>query len=272
MENALGKIEQPISLPIVEIVEETATVKTFFFKKEFDSQPGQFVIMWIPRVDEKPFSVSYDDHGRLGLSIANVGPFTKNLFNKKVGDLVGLRGPYGSWFKLKNNFKRILLVGGGYGVAPLAFLAQRAVKQKITVDFCNGARTKSLLLFKKRLTDYKVNLHISTDDGSDGIKGTVIDATNDCLGKNTYDAVYICGPELMEKKIIDLCAEKNLECRVSIERYMKCGFGICGQCCLDGSGERMCLEGPVVSGKYALKHKEFGAYHRGKSGRKEYYK
>lgn len=271
MEKPLGKIEQPISLPITKIIQENDTVRTFFFKSEFHSKPGQFVIMWIPRLDEKPFSIAYDADGTFGLSIAKVGAFTEKLFSLKAGDVVGLRGPYGSFFKVKNNFKKILLVGGGYGVAPLAMLASQAMEQKITIDFCNGARTKDLLLFENRLAELKVNVHVSTDDGSAGRQGYVTDLADELLDKQKYDCVYVCGPELMERKIVESAHRKHVPCQVSVERYMKCGFGICGQCCLDDSGERMCLEGPVVSGEYALAQKEFGQYHRSKSGTKIYF-
>ena len=271
MERPIGTIEQPTSLPIERIVQENENVKTFYFKKSLNSKPGQFVIMWIPRINEKPFSIAYDENGELGLSIARVGPFTEKLFTHTKGDIVGIRGPYGSYFTLDNNSKRVLMVGGGYGVAPLATLAAQAKEKGTEVDFCNGARTKNLLLFQKRLNDLSCTVHIATDDGSEGHKGFVTESANDCMEENNYDCVYVCGPEIMEKKIVDACAKKQIPCQVSIERYMKCGFGICGQCCIDSSGERMCQEGPIVSGEYALKQEEFGKYHRTKSGKLEHF-
>ncbi len=271
MERPLHPFEQPRMLPIADIVQETENVRTFFFAVELHSKPGQFVIMWIPRVDEKPFSIAYDEDGKLGLSIAKVGRFTEKLFEYKKGDLVGIRGPYGSPFTLQEGSKRILLVGGGYGVAPLATLASQALARGITVDFCNGARTKTQLLFMKRLKAMKIHLHIATDDGSEGRKGFVTDVAAELLAKNSYDVVYTCGPELMEQKVVNAASEKNVPCQVSIERYMKCGFGICGACCLDGSGKRMCLEGPVVSGEFARTQSEFGKFHRIASGHKIFF-
>jgi len=269
MEHAFGTIEQPEVLPIADIKQENERVRTFYFDKAMKSQPGQFVIVWIPRLDEKPFSIASEENGRLGLAIAKVGAFTEKLFTMKKGEQIGLRGPYGSWFTTENDYKKILLIGGGYGVAPLSFLAQQAKKQDITIDFCNGARTSDQILFKDKLHKLNINLHITTNDGSDGQTGTVLDSTNECLNKNKYDCVYVCGPEVMEKKVAEQCDKLGVPCQVSIERYMKCGFGICGQCCLDDSGARMCKEGPVVWGDYALKQKEFGHYHRTKSGKIE---
>ncbi len=267
----LNQYEQPTSLPIKKIVQENENVRTFYFDVELGSQPGQFVIMWIPRVDEKPFSIATDKDGVLGLSIATVGPFTEKLFELKEGDLVGIRGPYGAYFTLAEGDQRILLIGGGYGTAPLATLAEAAVARGMTVDFCNGARTKDLLLFEKRLEKIGGHNHYSTNDGSYGTQGTTVDIATELMKKNQYDRVYTCGPELMEYAVTKLAAEHDVPCQVSVERYMKCGFGICGQCCLDGDGKRMCLEGPVVSGEYALSQKEFGQYHRGKSGKKVFF-
>ena len=78
--------------------------------------------------------------------------------------------------------------------------------------------------------------------------------------------VSTCGPELMEKKVLDICNQYQVDCEISIERYMKCGFGICGQCCVDDSGIPLCVDGPVVNRKTANEIKEFGQYHRDKAG------
>ena len=271
MERPLGTIDQPKTLPIVKITKEAEHVKTFFFDIEVKSKPGQFMILWIPRLNEKPYSIAYNENGRLGLSIAVVGEFTKKLFTLKEGDILGLRGPYGSSFKLEKNYKRVLMVGGGYGTAPLAILAKKAKDMGLTVDFCRGAFSKNYLLFTERLSEIGANLITTTRDGSFGAKGSVVNIVRDQLEKEKYDCAYICGPELMEKKIVVMCQTKGIPSQVSIERWMKCGFGICGQCCLDDSGERMCVEGPVVTGEYALAQKEFGNYHRTKSGKIEYF-
>ena len=268
MENIFKNIEQPTSLPIKRVVQENANVKTFYFATSLKSKPGQFVIMWLPRIDEKPFSIAFDEAGELGLSVAKVGHFTEKLFALKDGDLVGIRGPYGTHFSLKNDFKKILLVGGGYGVAPLATLAEEAMKKNIDIDFCNGARSKNFLLFQERLKKLKANVYTTTDDGTAGEVGTVVDTASKLMAENKYDSVYTCGPELMEKKIVGLSHDHHTACQVSIERYMKCGFGICGQCTIDSSGQRMCLEGPIVPGDFALAQEEFGRFHRGASGKK----
>jgi dihydroorotate dehydrogenase electron transfer subunit len=78
--------------------------------------------------------------------------------------------------------------------------------------------------------------------------------------------VFACGPEIMQFKIAQMCEKFGVECEISLERYMKCGFGICGNCCVDDAGFTTCQAGPVVSGEASLKVAEFGKYHRDKTG------
>ena len=106
---------------------------------------------------------------------------------------------------------------------------------------------------------------ISTDDGSKGYKGLASDLAKEEIAKEKFDQVLTCGPEIMMKKLYDIC--KNIPFQASLERYMKCGFGICGQCCI-GEGLRVCKEGPVFDGKTLKKIQDFGIYTRDASGRK----
>ena len=166
-----------------------------------------------------------------------------------------------------------------------------------SIDFLMGARNKNLLLFKNRLSKIpNLKLHIATDDGSEGHNGFVTDLLAVILsetknpltvqersflpaGRQAPDAhddnlaplVVTCGPELMEKKVLDICNQHNVDCEVSIERYMKCGIGVCGQCTVDPLGICMCTHGPVVKRELANQITEFGKYHRDKSGKIVYF-
>jgi len=264
--------EQIQYIPIVKITEETPFVKTFYFPQMLPSRPGQFVMLWLPGIDQKPFSVGSADGEKFGLTIFKRGPLTSALFEKHVGDRAGLSGPYGTAFSVRPN-THYIMVGGGYGAAPLAYLAEQAVAINATVDFCIGARSQEHLLFEKRLRQLPgVTLHITTDDGSSGQKGLVTDVFKKLTEKAANNTlVATCGPELMEKSVLDICNEKNIDCEISIERYMKCGTGVCGQCCVDPLGIAMCQQGPVVSKNLANKITEFGVYHRDKSGKKKYF-
>lgn len=272
----------PKAIPIKKIITETPFVKTFVFEHALNSKPGQFVNLWIPRVDEKPMSIAFDNGKEFWVTMFAVGNFSKKMHTLKVGDLVGVRGPYGTNFTGPDggSFKKgqhLVMMGGGYGAAPLYNLTVAAVKAGCKVDFVIGARSKEHLLYIDRIKKLKnVKLFIATDDGSVGVKGynTMIlerlikehkakKSKGARVSKSSrVDCVYTCGPEVMMKRISDMCFAAKIPAQVSIERYMKCGFGVCGQCCVDSGGERMCKSGPVVDNVKARKITEFGKYHR----------
>ncbi|MFA4830622.1 MAG: dihydroorotate dehydrogenase electron transfer subunit [Patescibacteria group bacterium] len=271
--------DTPKMLKITKITTETLRVKTFYFNYPLNSRPGQFVMVWIPGVDQKPFSIGYDDGKKFGLTVCAVGNFSKKFSTMKVGEKVGVSGPYGTSFSLKSN-THYITVAGGYGAAPLGYLAEEASKLKnVKIDFLLGAKSCDSILFEKRLSKLKnTTVHCATNDGSKGYRGFVTDflkqhintPTHQHLNPSTLKHVLVCacGPELMEKKVLDICNEHKINCEVSIERYMKCGLGVCGQCAVDDLGICMCTHGPVVSRELANKIKEFGVYHRDKSGAK----
>lgn len=260
------RIEKPVILEIDKVVEEAEGFKTFVFKHKLNAKPGQFVMLWIPRVDEKPFSVTYQDEKKFALTVFKVGKFTEKLFSMKKGDKVGVRGPYGNPFNLEG--KRVVLVGGGCGTAPLGFLADELKKKKVDVNFIVGAKSKNYLLYLDRMKKSGIKTFVTTDDGSFGVKGFTTDLLKTFIEKNRLDKVYACGPEVMLANVVKMCLEAKVPCEVSMERYMKCGFGICGQCCVDDSGVRVCKEGPVFSAEQVSRMKEFGKYKRSASGRK----
>ncbi len=253
-------MDTPLMLPIANITEENPHVKTFWFDYNLKSTPGQFVMLWLPGVDQKPFSIAYDNGIQFGLTIFAVGPMTNTLFEAKIGDKVGITGPYGNPFSIKEN-THYIMVAGGYGAGPLGVLAEAVQDKHCTIDFCVGARSADLLLFEERMAALPhVSVHVSTDDGSKGHKGYVTDILKKQLEAHSQKNVLVatCGPEPMEVAVLNLCNEYDVDCEISIERYMKCGFNICGQCCVDGLGIPMCSVGPVVSRKIANKITEFG--------------
>lgn len=275
----------PVTLPIKKIIRETPHVKTFVFAYDLLSRPGQFVNIWVPRVDEKPMSIAYDTgKGEFWLTIFAVGAMTKILHAMKVGDRVGIRGPFGKAFEYQPG-NHLITVGGGYGAAPLYSLAKEAVSKKCTVDFIVGARSREYLLYTDHVKKIKsVTLHVATDDGSIGAKGyntlllekiiLAMKKTVSGRAKLKKTIVFAVGPEVMMKRVSDICAAEagtGIQCQVSVERYMKCGFGVCGSCCLDDSGITVCTEGPAMDHKKARKNGDFGVAHRDAVGRKHAY-
>lgn len=261
----------PKAVKIIEIRKENAIVTRYVFDTSFGAKPGQFVNLWVPGHDEKPFSVADDDGKNLTLCIANVGPFTAYLEEKfKVGDRVGIRGPYGTSNRIPKNCN-VVTVGGGYGSAPLLFFAKEAVKNGCKVDFVIGARNKDYLLYDTEAAKYDgIKVHVATDDGSAGEKGYCTEIVKKLIGEKRVEFVATCGPELMEYALMKIIDGTGIDADISVERYMKCGFAICGNCCVDGTGEPSCVAGPVMSIEYVKKLTDFGKYHRDHLGNKLY--
>ena len=254
------------TLPIAAIRAENSSLRTFIFKGKLQAEPGQFIMLTLFSQGEKPFSIlDVDDHS-FSMTIKNIGPFTDRLFNMEVGDLVSVRGPYGQSFT--RNAGSILMVGGGYATPPLRFLAKKlredGVRRLINI---NGARSAGDLLY---VDDFEIlchESHIATDDGSLGIKGTSVDVMETVLGSETFDQIYISGPEKMMKAAVAVARKYQIPYEVNLERYMKCGVGICGSCVMDPTGFILCLEGPIVDHETLDGLDDFGVSHRGKTGR-----
>jgi dihydroorotate dehydrogenase electron transfer subunit len=261
----------PQTYRIKSVRKETANVQSFTFDGSLGALPGQFVMLWLPGIDEIPMSVAYDDGEELRITFFAVGDMTKALALKKVGDLVGLRGPFGTFYEWKNQ-QHLALVAGGYGAAPMYFAARSAVEDGCTLDVIVGARSKEHLLYLEEFSSLKsTTLHVATDDGSQGHKGYNVEVLKELLTERKIDQVFACGPERMLKAVSDITAEAKIPSQLSLERYMKCGFGLCGNCTVDPLGIRMCVEGPVVKNETARKISEFGEYHRDDLGKKHPY-
>ena len=258
--------DKPTAMRIAKVVSENKRVKSFYFNYPFSGNPGQFVMLWIPGYDEIPVGIIRPDEKYFIVSVAAVGEGTNALHRLKPGDRVGIRGPYGSFFSLPKNKAEVALIAGGYGMVPLAFLAVELRRKNITTDLFIGARNKSELLFYGWMKSIGVNVYAATDDGSEGFHGFVTDCFSSSLKKKLYEMAYIVGPEIMEKKIAEICYKNRIPFEISLERYIKCGIGICGQCCVDKSGWRMCVEGPVVNHVSLKKIIEFGKYKRDAAG------
>ena len=256
-----------MNIPKITNITETKTenkdVKTFTFEYPKRIIPGQFFMIWIPGVDEIPMSVSYIDKDIKGITFRKVGEATNALFDLGRGDKIGIRGPYGNGFKI--NGKRILFVGGGTGVAMLAPAVEEARINNISSTIIIGVKNSSELFFEDRFKKCGAEIHISTDDGSKGYNGFSTDLADELLNKEKFTSVLTCGPEIMMKNLLDRC--KNISFQASLERYMKCGVGVCSQCCI-GEGLRVCVEGPVFDGKTLKNIEDFGVYKRDASGKK----
>lgn len=245
---------------IDKVIKEGAGITTLRFTYDRDIAPGQFLMVWVPGVDEVPMSASFI-YGAKGVSVKEVGEATRALSSLQIGDKIGVRGPYGKGYEISPG--KALIVGGGTGMASLMPAAD-FIGDRGRVDIMIGARGASELIFVERARRLSQEVHLSTDDGSLGFKGTVVQMARLHMESKRYDMVLGCGPERMLEALLALCQEFGTPCQLSLERYMKCGVGLCGSCALDGI--RVCADGPVLPGYRLVGLSEFGKSKRDESG------
>jgi dihydroorotate dehydrogenase electron transfer subunit len=238
---------------------ESKDVVTLRFKWDAECLPGQFIMVWVPGAEEVPMSLSHTSCEK-GISVKQVGPTTTKLCSLKVGDFIGVRGPYGEGFRPVEG--RVLVVGGGFGLSGVGALID---KLGDGCDVIAAARNEHELFFLDRARASARDVWIATDDGSVGFKGNAVQLMRQKLAENEYSAVLACGPERMLYFLNQACAELKVPCQLSLERLMKCGAGLCGSCVVDG--KRVCAEGPVFDGAALLDSKEFGKTKRDDSGK-----
>jgi len=267
-----GDLEhRPRIVRIRDVKEETPTVKSIAFRDDqcSNGRPGQFVMIWIPGIDEVPMSLSLIGRdGTSGVTVRKRGEATNALCAKKASDQIGVRGPYGTYFTVREEAK-LLLAGGGTGTAALAPLIELPIMRKKDLTIVTGARTKAELIYLNRFKALhpakKMRLVATTDDGSYGIKGLASSVVNTLLEREKFDMIYACGPELMMKTILDAAQKTGTPVQFSLERIFKCGIGICGSCSL--GQYRVCRDGPVFSGDMLQGVTEFGKTRRDTAGR-----
>jgi dihydroorotate dehydrogenase electron transfer subunit len=226
-----------------------------------EARPGHFVNARI--ADEgvdpllrKPFSVYTTDRerGEISLLYSVVGATTRGMARKLPGHVLDLVGPLGGQvFRPNPNPEALhVMVGGGYGVPPLVFLARELLlaNRDAEIAFLIGARTKDLLLCEAELRMAGVVTHTATEDGTCGVRGRVTDVLEPLLKKHCRElvTVYCCGPTPMMQAVGGLSEALGIPCQVSVEVSMPCGIGVCMGCVLDlrdGRRVRCCVDGPV---------------------------
>lgn len=265
---------------IRDVIEETPTTRTFLFEDEFStaSKPGQFLMVWIPQIEELPMSVgieSFESGELAAVTVRKYGFGSTSLYQKQVGEHIGIRGPYGNHFSIPDSLRNALLVGGGTGLVPLVRLFKAHLQYRVESSLIMGARTKNEVLFENKVqkllihSNFIGNVAFSTDDGSYGLKGSAVDLAESTLLSKKFDMIYTCGPELMMKGIHSLGEKFSIPVEASLERYMKCAIGICGSCCIND--RLVCRDGTIFDSNSLRQLTEFGVRYRDKSGRFSYY-
>jgi dihydroorotate dehydrogenase electron transfer subunit len=242
----MSRFHLPTAVRIAEVIEENYRTKTFVLDAELDAVPGQFVMAWLPRFDEKPFSLVAASP--VTLMVTAVGPFTRLLHERRAGDLVWIRGPFGHGFSMPEGVRRAALVAGGYGVAPLLWLAREHGRDLRSMTAILGARTQADVLYAWRFAEQtRAEVQITTEDGSLGLRGRVTDALRPQLESGAVDAIFGCGPHGMLSAVDAMADEFGVRAQLSWEAYMRCGIGLCGSC--EHEGKLLCLDGPVLCRK-----------------------
>jgi dihydroorotate dehydrogenase electron transfer subunit len=229
------------------------------------ARPGQFVEVAVPRGRNillgRPFSIHQASRrggfaGTLEIVFDVVGPGTAWLAEVEQHQQLDVIGPLGRSFQYPKGLRSCLLVGGGYGAAPLHFLAEELRAHDKDVSMIVGARDHERV-FKpiegKRLASA---FAITTEDGSLGERGRVTDMLAAMIARTRAEVVYACGPNPMLRAVAEFCSELSIPCQVAVEEMMACGLGVCWTCAVplvsaDGStwwNVRACVEGPVFNG------------------------
>lgn len=246
---------------IDEIIEETPTIKTFVLKpqKKISFKTGQFIELAVPGIGEAPFTPSSDPaiEDRLEVTIMKVGLVTEALHIMRKGESIGIRGPYGNGYPIEEFIgKKIYIVGGGVGFAPLRSLLYTLMHnlnsfQKVFLYY--GAKTPQDIVFKdlikKLQQEGKIIIKLTVDKGDENWQGNVGVVTTILKDLKVENSVTcVCGPPIMMKfttfKLLELgFGEKDIY--LSLEKNMSCGVGKCGHCRI--GYYYVCKDGPVFS-------------------------
>ncbi len=255
--------EKPHIAKITKIVRETPSIKTYYLDYAMEAKPGQFAMVWLPGIDEKPFTLTAVGK-ECAITAQCKGKFTNAMCKLKEGDKLGIRGPYGNGFDT-DSVKNACIVAGGCGAAPILLLAEHLQANNIETTIVLGARTGDECLFKEKLGKTTEKVFITTDDGSLGEKGFTTGILDRLLKEKTIDMVFCCGPEPMMKAVYAVCEKENVKCQLNLERWMRCGFGVCGACALGKF--LVCKDGPVFTGEQLKGIEDFGKKAMLKSGK-----
>jgi len=181
-----------------------------------------------------------------------VGRGTELLSRYQKGESIDFLGPLGQGFTLQEN-KKILIIGGGMGTAPLYYLCRKLSGKNKVMVLLGGNICSDIAFFEKKFSQLDVELQLSTMDGSSGSKGTVIDLWKEKISFQP-SFIYTCGPRPMLKVVSTMIEKHNLQGEVSLEERMGCAVGVCLSCVCktDQGNQRVCKEGPVFDIKEVI--------------------
>lgn len=254
----------PVRGKIINIIQETPSVKTFYISTDteglpFHLAPGQLVMLTMFGVGEAIFSASVGQN-YLEVTVKRVGTVTNALHEANVGQTVGIRGPYGNGFSIDHcRGKDLLFIAGGIGLAPVRSLINYVLNHRMEfgqLHLIYGACSQNDLVFKKDIfntwpTEKSFNISVTVDQGDHdwhGNVGFVPDILKKLQPKSDDTNCILCGPPVMIKNSLKILEELNFSAEniiTTLEMRMKCGIGKCGRCNIGSC--YVCLDGPVFS-------------------------
>lgn len=225
------------------------------------ARPGQFVALAVggdtsANLLRRCFSIhKVSPGGTVDIVVAARGPGTRWLTDLGTHHGVNIVGPLGGGFPLPTDPLSCVLVGGGYGSAPLFWLATVLRERGCQVEMVLGAATRNRLFGVAEARRVAEEVTVTTDDGSEGIKGWVSAVLPDVIRRSRADIVYGCGPMAMLKSVTEIASAHQAIAQVAVEESMACGIGVCMTCVMPVRGDdgltrmaRSCVEGPVFRG------------------------
>ncbi|MGE5432596.1 MAG: dihydroorotate dehydrogenase electron transfer subunit [Syntrophomonadaceae bacterium] len=234
---------------LIELGESIFLLKAHCPEIAREASPGQFCNIKVSDSNfpllRRPFSICEADGDSISFMFNVLGEGTKILSHKKAGEPLDILGPLGNGFNVNGDYESAIFVAGGLGAAPFPFLTKAMPEDKKLFTFVGGRSSADVITYQMK------NVIISTDDGSKGFKGNVVQLleANKSLLDESRIKVFACGPTPMLRAVKDFCMKYSYNCEVSTECAMACGFGICQGCpiqALDKDGYYLvCKDGPV---------------------------
>ena len=236
-----------IETTIIENAKVTNDIYKLIVRADIEAEPGQFVQVRLPSNEftlRRPLGIASIGNEQLTMFYRIVGQGTQFLSTCKAEDQINIIAPLGNSFNF--DIEKILLVGGGLGLAPLLLAAQKSESADVLIG---GKNIDEALFWKNEFSKLVDDIFITTDDGSYAHHGFVTDIMPDILKDNHYDKILTCGPEIMMRNVADIARKNNIPCQVSLEKRMACGLGACLSCSVDtiNGRRKICKDGPIFN-------------------------
>lgn len=224
-----------------------------------DAKPGQFMMVKPQQYDylfepllRRPFGICNIIGSRFQILYILIGKGTNLLSNIKSDTMIQFSAPLGNFFKIQDE-KRVAVVGGGVGIAPMLYWSKILKNNNISVDLFYGGKTTDDILLLDEFGKYCDQIFITTEDGSMGYKGVISDIYSEHI--TNYEKAYACGPKKMLEVLTSISLSNNSKIDVSLDERMACGMGACLGCLIytknihgDIEQKRCCVEGPIFNG------------------------